>query len=353
MNEIFVKSAPRSKTGAAPPISISALQGSNSILIKCNEVDFTEIAAAIEQLDSAEDEAEEVRVVMLKYGDATEVYEALKEHLRKPGSASGRGAADLVGDVRLAVLSQGNAIVVSGDKERVEGIESVIHELDDNVEEGSVPQIIALKYAKVGQVLSSLLEVFSDQKGRRSDLPPPVIVGIDVLNALVVRASLADFTAIASMVEKLDIPEARDKPNFRLIPVAPSMNVEDLAMTVETSVNRGAEMQHRGGRDALVPSITITPDKRIQAVVVAGSPLLFDDAEKLIRAMEETSGDHGYKGIRMITLKNRGAEDIIRVIEQLKGESVSGTRAKRSGSTRGSGSSSRSGSRRPSTRSNR
>jgi len=353
LNEIFVKSSPRSKTGAVPPISISALQGSNSILIKCNDEDFTEIAAAIEQLDSAEDEAEEVRVVMLKYGDATEVYEALKEHLRKPGSASGRGATDLVGDVRLAVLSQGNAIVVSGDKERVEGIESVIHELDENVEEGSVPQIIALKYAKVGQVLASLQEVFSEQKGRRSDLPPPVIVGNDVLNALVVRASLADFTAIASMVERLDIPEAKDKPNFKLIPVAPSMNVEDLAITVETSVNRGAEMQHRGGRDALVPSITVTPDKRIQAVVVAGSPLLFDDAEKLIRAMEETSGERGGVGIRLITLKNRGADDIIRVIEQLKGESVSGTRAKRSGSTSGSGSSSRSGSRRPSTRSNR
>ncbi len=69
------------------------------------------------------------------------------------------------------------------------------------------------------------------------------------------------------------------------------------------------------------------PDKRIQAVIVAGSPLLFDDAEKLIRAMEETSGERGGVGIRLITLKNRSADDIIRVIEQLKGESVSGARS--------------------------
>jgi len=343
LTDIFIKSQPRQQGGQAAPISIAALQGSNSLLIKCGDEDFAEIATVVEQLDSERMKGEEVRVVELLYGDATEVHEALKEYLRKPGSQAGRGPTDLVGDVRVSVLAQGNAIVVSGEKEKVESIATVIGELDTGAK-GNVPKIMVLAHAKVGQVLSSLREMFVEQqRGGARSVPPPVIVGNDVLNALVIRAAPTDLTAIETVVARLDIPEAADKDNFRLIKVAPGLNVLDLADAVQTSVNEGAAKQAPEGREP--PSITITPYKRTQQVIVAGSPNLFDDAEKLIRAMEETSGTSGI-GIRIITLGNLPADEVLRVIDQLKGESAASGRSRGSA---GSGRRTTPSTRRPST----
>jgi type II secretory pathway component GspD/PulD (secretin) len=154
-----------------------------------------------------------------------------------------------------------------------------------------------------------------------------------MLNALIVRASPTDVTAIQAVVDKLDIPEAAKASNFRLVKVAATLNVIDLADTVQTSVNEGARMSYPPGRDQLVPAITVIPDRRIHAVVLAGSESLFEQAESLIREMEKTSGT-AELDTRILTIRNRQTDDIVRLIERLKGESSSTGRSKRSsGST--------------------
>ncbi|UCE60638.1 MAG: hypothetical protein JSU63_02585 [Phycisphaerales bacterium] len=353
LNEIFVKNLPRGGRGGGQvvPISISALQGSNSLLIKCSDKDYAEIAEVIEQLDSEEAiSGEEVRVVTLLYGDATEMQEALQEYLRKPGTQVSRGSADLVGDVRLSVLETGNSLVISGDKDRVDEIEAVVRELDKAGEKGSVPQIIPLDHTNVGVVLASLQEMFTEKtRGGKRGETPPVIVGNDNLNVLIVRARPSDLVAIEAVVKRLDTPEAADKPNFRLIKVSAGLNVEDVAEMVEVSVNEGARSQFSGtGRDREIPSITVTPYKSIGAVVVSGPANLFDEAEKLIRKMEEQSGSTG-RTTTMITLTNTDAADVQRLIDVLKGESSGASKSKRSsGSSRGSSSRRSSPSRSPS-----
>ena len=137
LNEIFVKSAPRQQGNQEVPISIAALRGSKAVVVKCKDDDFTRIQAAVAELDR-EDAVigEEVRVVTLLYSNAEEVKTAVQEYLRKPGGSAGRGTAELAGDVRLAVLDQTNAVVVSGDLTRVEHIEKLITEMRHRGREG-------------------------------------------------------------------------------------------------------------------------------------------------------------------------------------------------------------------------
>ena len=329
LTEIYIRSMSRGRGNQAPPISVSALQGSKAILVKAGAEDFADIAATIAELDR-EDAVlnEEVRVVSLLYADASEVHTAVTEYLRKPGG-TGRGN-ELAGGMRLSVLSQSNAIVVSGEKDAVENIEQLVKQLDMADEEGSVPQILSLTHADVSQIIPTLEQMFADSRGGRRGKQSPIFSANNALNAIIVKADRTDLAAIRGIVEQLDTEEAAAAPSFHLISIASGINVTDLAIKVEDAVNNSARPVGGGSRGG-VARITITPDTRTSSLIVSGDASLFDDAEELatmLVAMGPTS-----KSIRIIPLGNARGDDVRRLIETLRGEGSG-----RSGGVRRSGS---------------
>jgi len=313
LNEVFVRSAPRRGGNQPPPITISAVAGAKAILVNADQVDLAEIESVVAELDREDAVgSDKVRVVPLLYGDAAEMHKSLQEMFRKPG---GRGN-ELVGDVRISALPQSNALLISGGAELLDRIETQVREVDAASESGIVPKVIPLEHAKINQVLPTVQEMFSEQRGRRGD-QPAVISGNEALNALIVKASQTDMSGIEAVVKSLDTPEAAGKPGTRLVQVAQGVNVEDLASKVETAVNESAVASSANLRGTQVPRISITPDTRSGLLILAGSPQLFDEAEKLIRTIEE-KGPVG-RGTRIVRIKNVPADDIQRLIDQLTG----------------------------------
>jgi len=342
LNEIFVRNAPR-RGSRGPAISISAVQNAKAILVKCDEPDYADISAVIEQLDTEGTViGGETRLVTLMYGDAAEVHKALESSLMKKG---GRGR-ELVGDVRLSPLPQTNAILVTGTLEEVDRIEAQLRAMDEAGERGAVPQVIMLEHANVGQVVPALQELFTEQRrgrGRgRGNREQPVITANEP-NMLIVRAGPVDFAAIENVVAELDTPEQAAKPNFRIIKIAQGVNIGDLAATVEEGVNNGAQAQAPTGRGQKVPSITVQPDTRTGSLIVSGSPTLFDDAENLAHELEKM-GPSGGKSVVFVRPTKLKIEEIQRVIDQLTG--VDGESRARS-SRRSTGRSSRRSGARP------
>jgi len=316
LTEIFVRSAAKQVGNQAPPITISAVAGSRALLIKCKGEDFARIEETIKELDTeVVGTGGEVRVVTLLYGDAAEINTAMQEYLRKPGGAGGRG--DLVGGVRLSAMAQSNSLMVSGAKEEVDRLESIIHGMDVAGEKGSVPQIIALKYANVGMILPSVQEVFSESRGGgRRNQPAPIIVADEGSNALIVRASPTDLTAIQGIVDQLDTEDKKDKTPFRIIKVAAGINVTDLAEQVEMTLNESAQATAGSGRGVRVPSVTVTPNVRTNSLVVSGYAAMFDQAESLVRKLEEM-GPAGNVSTRIVRVGNIKVDQIQKMIDQL------------------------------------
>jgi type II secretory pathway component GspD/PulD (secretin) len=312
-----VKTAPQRGGAQTPAVSISALQGSQAVLVKCNPKDFADIEATVKQLDSEGAAFGEVtKVIPLLYGDATEAQQALEKTLKKPESAGSRGG-ELLGDARVSVLTQSNAVVVSGTKEVVARIEGMVKEWDDAGEKGSVPQIIQLKHVEPGQIAASLQDMFAQQPTTQRGKVPPVIIPDEANRSLLVRSSLQDLTVIESLVAKMDL-EGRKYENFFVVQVAQGTDVEDLADKVETSVNESAQRRPgQRGRDA--PSLTATPDRRTNSIILAGSPSLFADARQLIQAMEKMTPPGG-KTIRVISADTVPVDDLKRLIDQLQGD---------------------------------
>ncbi len=316
LTEIFVRSGAKQVGNQPPPITIASVAGSRALLIKSKPEDFARIQATLKELDTEDvGTAGEVRVVTLLYADAAEVNTAMQEYLRKPGSG-GRGG-DLSGGVRLSAMSQSNSIMVSGANEELDRLESILKGLDIAGEKGSVPQIIPLKYITAGLILPSLQQVFTDARGgQRRNQPPPVIVADEGSNAIIVRASPSDLTAIQDMVTKLDTEDKKDKSRFVIIRVKSGINVEELAEQVEVSLNESAKAQAGGARGVQVPSLTATPDRRTSTITLAGSPTLFADAEAMIKRIEEL-GPSGDAATRIVKVENMKVEQIQKMIDQL------------------------------------
>ncbi|MCH7807825.1 MAG: hypothetical protein IIB60_01265, partial [Planctomycetes bacterium] len=321
------------------------------VIVQASEANMERIRKRIAELDTEENAAGGiVRVITLKFSDATEVQRALQEALKKP-SSRGRGQ-ELAGNVRISALAQSNAIVITGSKGEVDRIEQQVAEMDEAGRERAIPQMIVLEHARVAQILPTVLEMFSEQqRGRgRSGADPPVITANEAMNVLLVRASPTDFSAIESVVRNLDTEELGEQDSFRIIQITQGVNITDLADKVEQAVNDSAEKQYAqvsgggrrgGGGRSTVRSVIVRPDPRTNSLIVSGSPELFDDVEKLAKAMEEM-GPSGGRGTRIIKVTNRPVEDIMRVIDQLTQREASSRRTGRAGRGR-TGSSARSG----------
>ncbi|MBI4719226.1 MAG: hypothetical protein HY763_15620 [Planctomycetes bacterium] len=309
---------------------------SNTVAVSASPENMKRVEEMIAALDTKEAlVGEEVRVVTLLYSDATEIQTAMQDFLRKPGAGGGRGAsADLVGDTRVSVLPQTNAVVISGVKEKVDRLEQLARSMDAEGQQGAVPQIIQLQHARVGQILPSLQEMFVEQRGGgggKSKVAPPVIVANETLNALVAKAGPTDLAAIRAIVERLDTPENKGQ-TFRIIQIAAGVSVSNLAPMIEESINEGAVKLASGGRDRQPPTISVKPDPRTNSLIVGGSPTLFEEAEQMARALEKM-GPQGNTATTILKTDNIPVEDIQRLIDQLTNPAVEGDRPTRSPSS--------------------
>ncbi len=315
LTEIYVRGAQGRPGGDKAGITISAVVGSRALVVKCKPEDFEKIQTTLADLDTEQAGAGgEVRIVTLLYADATEIHTAMQEYLRKGNQ--GRGG-QLTGDVRLSVMSQSNALMVAGAKEEVDRLDVIIKGMDVAGEKGSVPQIIPLKYANVGMVVSSLKEVFAGQQGgSRRNYAPPVIVADEMGNNLIVRAAPTDMKAVEDMVARIDTEDKKDQSPFKIIKLPSGVNVAEMADLVESTVNETAKARTGTGTRGQTPAIMVTPDARTNSITIAGSASLFADAEALVNQHVDM-GPPGGKATRIIRASRVEADEIQRLIDQL------------------------------------
>lgn len=313
--------------------SVEPNAATNSLIVLGGPIVFGFVEDALRRIDTpAAAPKQDIRTIQLLFSDAEEVQAAVQAYLRKPGTGGsaapgGRGGgaqnAELVGDTRVSILTQTNSIVISGNKEKLDQLETVIRDLDKAGEKGSVPRIIALKFANVGQLLPMLQEMFTTGKtGGSKKGPPPVIGANEVLNALVVRGSPTDVAAIQSVVDSMDNEQAKAAESVKIVQIQPGVNLEELASIVENSVNEGATALAPSGTKN-IPRIVVTAEPRSNILVIAGSPMLFSQAEAMARKIEQM-GPAGGVTTTVFKPNNVPVDDIQRLIDQLTNPSTGG-----------------------------
>lgn len=334
LNEIYVRSAPQ--RAGVPAISISEIPGSRAVLVKAAPADLEKIKVTVTELDSEKySGGSEVRVVPLRFADATELQTAAQAILTKPG-AGGRGA-ELMGGVRVGILASSNAVVLSGERAALDSLETEITRLDQQAgEQGVKPVLITLSKAPVSKVMPMLEQMYgpSAQRGR-STQQPPVFVANPAINGILVQASPRDMSGIRATIEAMDIDAVAAAPDFRIVQVAPGIPVVQLADKVQATVNESALANAGAGGRGDIASVTLTPDQRSNSIIIGGSAQLFDQAERMIK-MLEGMGPSGQVVTAIYRPTNTRIEDLQRLIEELKNRAAGEGSSGRTGGTRGS-----------------
>jgi len=333
LSDMFVRG--RTTRRGQQTISITNPQGSSTLLIRANEKELTEIQAVLDQIEATGVAAGGgLKIIQLKYTDPEETRIILEEYLRKPGTRGGGrgGTSQLVGDVRLSVSTQNNALILSGDAEQLEEIATVVAQIDVETEDGcNVPRIVKLEHAQASTVQLQLEGVFGggQRGGRRgrsgAGTMPPVIVADDPNNALIVRACPADFSAIERLISQLDSADAGAKP-IKLIPLQYT-DAEEMRTILEEYLRKpgasgggGRRGRRSGGAGDLIGDVRISVSAQSNTLIVSGNAEQLEEIGEIV-AQIDVESEGGC--VQILRLQHAMASEIqpqlIELFEQRRG----------------------------------
>jgi len=319
------------------PASITADTNTNAIVISASKTDLAGIKDMIARLDEPMDEErfEELRVIPLEYVDAMETRDILSEYLRKPGSRPGRrGAEDLVGDIRIQASATMNALIVSGSTAEIERVQNLVRTMDNEeiIGTSAVPQIIPVENASAAQLAATLTRMFTEpaqrQYGSRNPEKVPLIMADETTNALVVRARTVDYNIIKETVGKLDI-ESIGPTGMDIVKVDRGVDVRAMAREIEQTINQGERYKQSKQVGYKASLVAIGVDERVPALLVAGSPEMFDRVRKLVGTLKEMKGTDNSYSAKVIPVRNIPPQDMKRMIQQLIDQQHGGQRSRR------------------------
>lgn len=341
LREMFVWGRP-----GGSDIDVSSPRGTNSLLVRATEPQLAELETLIEQMDvlpGSEDRT--ARMITLNHTNATEMMSIIEDYLAKPtGGRGGRGGGqDLVGGIRVSAIESTNSLVITGDQAGIDRVEALVTKIDVPVEGGTAPRIIKLANAVASEVEPTISAMFDSSaqgrsprggRGAQSGGMPPVIVADDGANALIVRATPADYQMIEDLTADLDQQQAESGDRFKLIQLASAYRAADLAPTVEAAMREATASRSsgRGGRrgGAGVAQLTVEPIAASNSLLMTGDPKDLELAEAVV-AMIQKQGPAGGKRTVILRPDNVSPEELERVINSMLQQNNSqGSRGSRS-----------------------
>ena len=329
-------------------VFISADERSNKLIVTASEENLTSIERMITELDTSDVAQSEIKVFQLGYAVAEDVEENLEELLeggdvggrrgrdRRPwerwrdrGRQGDTGLRGIQGTVNIVSDERLNAVVVVSDPQNFPLIESIINQLDQQVDPQEVIKIIPLEYADAETTVQNLETLFEGEDDR--DLPwwererrrregrgqEDEITGIqgtvnmvaDVrLNSIVVSTAAANIPIIMGLVEKLDVtvPDLESSTKIIQLKNADAENLADILTNIYQSGGgnqRGMRffwMPQRSRRSqgggTITGTVTVTAYPRNNSLIVTSSSARnFELVEALVADLDKpTEADFKY-----------------------------------------------------------
>jgi len=189
-----------------PTDHIAPHAGSNTLILTGTASNVNRTLGMIRRLDK-EQRGVDIRVIYLKYADATRLAQIIGQTLTTINAESARTGQALP-NVSVQVDEGLNALVVQAPETEFPVIQALIDQLDIERPEVGDTHVIYMKFAQAADLVTLLsgLQVPATQDETGAVQRPEVSIQADEQgNALVIRADPKTFEDIKAVVEKLDI----------------------------------------------------------------------------------------------------------------------------------------------------
>jgi len=302
------------------PITVLAEEGTNSLIVNASEEDYAGKAASddkpategfknlIEDLDQPGAERK-TKVFRVKYVSPWSLANIINQQFR----SRSRNPNDQV----TAAFEDGtySIIVTANDVNMVE-VESLIT-ASDMPKEAKATKFVQLEHGQSDEMRNTIDQALrgrypTDRRGQ----PPFSIASESLSNQLVVSATEEIMPDILEMIEKFDVPGAKEKERrvFKLKYVDPGAVVRMVQQLFSP----------RGRRYSPSESVESTDDWTTNSVIVSANPEKMKEIEALINELDQV-GD-GPRKERVITVKNADPNDVAQTIQQIFQQASRGRR---------------------------
>lgn len=154
-------------------VEIRATGRDNSLLIMASQDNYETIMKVIRTIDTEEAQKRETRKFELKYLDATDTAEELRNlygEMQQSNRAWWMASSNDQEEVNIVPISRTNSIIVIAAPQEFKLIESLIEEIDHPVDvEEALPKIYRIKYAQATDIVKTLNQIFEQEDSGSSD----------------------------------------------------------------------------------------------------------------------------------------------------------------------------------------
>ena len=357
---------------------VQSLDDLRSLVIEGPQGSVDALSKVIEELDRlsiGSDAA--IEVVRLASADSEALAEALTQvfdsrETARPQTRQNRGKTAFV------AIAQPNAIVVVAPAAEIAEVVDFVHRLDTNTR-GSSQQfkVFRLKSATASSVRDKLIQFFTAREDDALLRVRVEVVADDRTNSLLVYGGPKDLEQTAILIEQLDAAETDAVNELRIFPLR-FAQATTLAAIINDAINQqtlisatqqtGGNAQQRQGNQpqggastpgqsgsvkatklrltstdetgkivesGILENLKVTADTRTNALVVSAPPASMSLVEALISQLDQGLGPS--QTVRVFTLQNSNAEDMLQTLQRIFLGTSSGTTGTTGGTTQAGG----------------
>ena len=323
------------------PVAVIADTRLNAILATGSKEAIDMLDRIVPQLD-AEDRLAQLnfRVFPLKEATAVRLQTTLQRlFANRPPKARG----EPIDPITVVADAWVNALIVGAVVEDMSMIDGLIQRLDtQQAELGLKVEVIPLAKADARKVAQTVQGLF--REGTQGG-PLPIVVSADErVNALVVSCGATDLKRIRDVVAKLDTDQTARVSEIRVIALKHA-RAENLTQVLNTALNQKITplsdlspnaqsvlqfvTRTQEGQElvtaALKEAISITPDPRMNALVVSGPVDYMGLLEQIVGRLDNSSSREAK--IRVFSLRNADAQQTAQLLLSMFRMQSSGTAA--------------------------
>jgi len=310
------------------PVAVIADTRLNAILATGSKEAIDMLDRIVPQLD-AEDRLAQLnfRVFPLKEATAIRLQTTLQNlFANRPPKARG----EPVDPITVVADAWVNALIVGAVVEDMSMVDGLIKRLDtQQAELGLKVEVIPLAKADARKVAQTVQGLF--REGTQGGPLPIVVTADERVNALVVSCGNTDLKRIRDVVAKLDTDQTARVSEIRVIPLKYA-RAENLTQVLNTSLNSKIAplsdlspnaqsvlqfvTRTEDGQElvtaALKEAISITPDPRMNALVVSGPVDYMGLLEQIVGRLDNSSSREAK--IRVFSLRNADAQQTAQLL---------------------------------------
>ena len=283
---------------------------SNSLVVSGERSAIDNAAQIIQQLDTRNDSGpREFKVLDVKSSDASSLAPTLNtlftDLLRD------QHGPEFVSSTRITADLTGNRILVTGPREEIEQVASLLDRLDNAPQQAPGARVFKLSQADATLMAPIVSSAMLRYDNRGQPIRRVTVTADEKSNSLVVSGNRSDLQDAESVIEKLD-GDSGGVSRERILRIFP---VKSPPEALATLVNQVFTAQNPRSP----ASVSITPEPASKRLIVLAPATLMTQVEELVTSLDNQP-DQADRLLHPVELQNVTASEILPRVQQIYAE---------------------------------